>query len=508
MKKWISLMLAAVLLVSLAGCASGSTGSQTSSAANVKAGTPSYADDRQIELAAYCGPAREGYRFYNGAYGKDPSDPDGGWNSFITQQNFQDYKDCGFTYLMSEGDAYYDYNYGKNKSVSSFKDSDLYAYMELAEKMGIPVMVASNGLISMTSSSDYRLTDDQKSFLQQMVGDLSNYSVFKGFTFRDEPGTDCAKTFQTVQKFLLGMKSNLYFFTSMLPIYGNDLTKYTTSGTTNKVDAYKDYIKAFSSATGTFAYDYYPLWADPVQNTTYVDTAWYQNLELVAKSARDDHFDTGITVQSCSFGAKGAEQTSQHKRTITSKADISFQVYTALAYGMKYINYFTYWQHYSNSDTESFYSAMVNYPAKNGGQPVKTDAYYAVQATNQEIKKFDNVFLNYDWKGTVAVAKKGSSKSALLAQVGNYTSPRIRSVSATNEAIIGCMKDSKGYDGFMIVNSTDPGQKLDSAVTVTFNNATTAIAYVHGTPQTVTLNNGSYTFKLGSGEGVFVIPIV
>ena len=108
----------------------------------------------------------------------------------------------------------------------------------------------------------------------------------------------------------------------------------------------------------------------------------------------------------------------------------------------------------------------------------------------------------------MAVTKEGTQKSLMLAQAGDYVSPRIESVTATDETIIGCMKDKDGYDGFMIVNVTDPGLKLSDSVTVTFKKASKAIVYVHGKEQTIELKDGTYTFDLESGEGVFVIPIV
>ena len=174
---------------------------------------------------------------------------------------------------------------------------------------------------------------------------------------------------------------------------------------------------------------------------------------------------------------------------------------------MKYITYFTYWEHWNAGDVEDFYGAMVLYPEKNGQEPVKTEAYYAVKAVNEEIKKFDHVFLNFDWQGTMAVTKKDAAKSPLLAQAGKYTSPRIKSATSTEETIIGCMKDKDGYDGFMIVNVTDPGKNISDEVTVTFKEASKAIVYVQGEEQTIDLKDGIYTFKLTSGEGVFVIPI-
>ena len=74
-------------------------------------------------------------------------------------------------------------------------------------------------------------------------------------------------------------------------------------------------------------------------------------------------------------------------------------------------------------------------------------------------------------------------------------------------AIIGCMKDADGYDGYWVVNATDPGQDLSNNVTVEFKKATKAIAYIQGEETEIELEDGKYTFSLAAGEGVFVIPI-
>lgn len=503
-KRAISMTLALLMLTGIGGC---TKEDKSDEPLNVTAGTPVYEDDTYIELAAYCGPRRGGYRFWNGYYGQYEKDPAGGWDGWITEEAFRDYMDCGFTYLLTEQDAMYDYSFKKEKAVTEFKDSDLYTYMELAEKMNIPVVVYADNLTQMTGSTDPRLTEDQKAFLAEMVADLSKYKMFKGFTFRDEPSIGSAKTFAAVKTYLDSLKSDLYYFTSFLPIYCNDLSRLSTENTNDKEAAYKDYINAFSDAVGTFAYDNYPLYTDPVKGTTYVEDTYFQNLRIVAENAKEKKYDAGITIQSFAGGSSGAEGVSAHKRATNAKEDITFQVYTALAYGMKYINYYTYWEHWSQSDAESYYSSMVMYPEKNGEAPIKTDAYYAVKAANEEIKKFDHVFMKFDWEGTTVLTGKNKTLTTALKLAGNYQSPRIASAEATDDTIIGCMKDEKGYDGYMIVNATDPGQKCSDKVTVEFKEASKAIAYINGEEQTITPKNGKFTFELEPGAGVFVIPI-
>lgn len=499
MKKWLCMFLAIMMLTGLTAC-----GGEKEAELEVKEGTPTYADDKQMEMAAYCGPRREGYRYWGGVYGKHPDDPVEGWEGWITREAFQDYIDCGFTYLFPEQDGAYDATYknGKYKTVTNFKDSDLYPYMELAEEMNIPVVVFSSKLMTLASSTDSRISDDDKAYLSQMVEDLSQYKCFKGVTLRDEPSIKMAKATGAVVDYLNSLKPDMYYFTSCLPIYINNIETLTTNKTDSLEEAYRDYIDAFSEAIGTFSYDGYPLIENSALAQTSVRAEWFQNLKLLAEQAKANKFDAGITIQSHGFDVNSTF----HYRPVNTKADVAFQMYTSLAYGMKYVNYYTYWQHWI--DYEMVSTAMVNYPEKNGEAPIKTDTYYAVKDVNWEVKKFDHVFLNFDWQGTMSLVPEGKNASTTLSYVGDYKNPRIASASATEEAIIGCMKDKDGYDGYWIVNATDPGKLLSNSVTVEFKKASKAIAYIKGEEQEITLKDGKYTFELESGDGVFVIPIV
>ena len=115
--------------------------------------------------------------------------------------------------------------------------------------------------------------------------------------------------------------------------------------------------------------------------------------------------------------------------------------------------------------------------------------------------------MRYDWQGTMAVPKTEAEKSELLNGVSEYTSTRIQTITASEEAIVGCMKDSQGFDGFMIVNATDPGKNLSNTITVQFNDAKKALCYINGERQVVQLENGEFEYEFAAGEGIFIIPI-
>lgn len=500
MKRIGCLLLAMITASSLLGC--GGTGKEKEPDIQVTAGTPVYEDDSFIERGAYCMPAKEDYAYPDSVNGGlDASKAN--YKSNLNEQEFKDYKDAGFTFMLTE----YDADWGMNEK---FTETNLHTTMELAEKVGIPVIVSTTPLTLFTDTDDFRMSDENKAYLQELVSTLSTYEMFHGFSFRDEPKTEYAQTFKVYQDYLKSLKPDATFFTSMHPIYGSASVSFSTDGQ-DLNEVYAKHVDAYLEATNTYVYDYYPLWVDGATKTNYIKDSWYENLEMVASKAKNyDGATIGLTVQSSSFGAPGLQESATRSRTVSTKADIGFQVYSGLAYGVKTLGYFTYWLHWGAEDktVETFYDAMVMPPEKSGEPGVKTDCYYAVQAVNQEIDKFDHVMMKYNWQGTMAVAPEGNTKSMLLSKAGDYQNERVKEVSVSEETIIGCLKDGEGYDGYMIVNATEPSANKTDTVTISFYKATKALAYIHGEEQTITLENGSYTFEVGAGEGVFVIPLV
>ena len=501
MKTIFCVLLVLTMLLGMTACGGNS---EPEVELNVPEGKPSYTDDRELTLYAYAGPRSGGYRWQvNGQ--THPDDPKGGWNSFVTEKDFLDYKNAGFTLLYPENDVSHELT-SKGLSTSNFKDSTLYEYMELAEKVGLDVLVHSDRLTLLTQGSSPLLDADTKAYIAGLIAALSGYDSFYGITLRDEPRVNNFRIFEQVTQYIHSLKSDCRTLTCMLPVYGAPhLGAQAGDGT---IESYKKYIQDFGKLDNMFCYDYYPLRWSPTTGENYLRDTWFQNLELAAAGGKEGGFDMGVVIQSCAYGAVGGEGISDHARSIKTKADVGYQLYTSLAYGAKTIGYFTYWQHRSEGHphiNESFYDGMVMYPEKNGQESVKTDAYYAVQAANMEVKKFDHVLLNFEWQGTTALTVE--DEFGTMKFVEDYEAPRIAEASATQDAIIGHLKDKDGYDGFMIVNAVEPSKEVTSSVTVKFREATSAIAYIEGEETEIPLQDGSYTFELDAGEGVFVIPI-
>ena len=215
---------------------------------------------------------------------------------------------------------------------------------------------------------------------------------------------------------------------------------------------------------------------------------WYLNLQYVANEVKEHNysFTTGITIQACKLTGWSNNRASYETYAPEKKEDIGFQVYTAMAYGIKDINYFTYEDHWNDTVVEG---GMTEHPL----------VYDAVSVVNAEIDKFANVYQSFSWKDTLDVAAGTTNSST-----GN---DRLASVAADGaRAFVGCMKDTDGFDGYMIANASGPREGTATKVILKFNDADSAIVYIDGVKSIVELTDGLYTVTVPSGEGVFIIP--
>ena len=399
--------------------------------------------------------------------------------NFINDTEFQKYKEAGFTYLIAETDA----KYGSET---------LGTYMQLAEKHDLDVVLMDDAINEMLQGNpEHPVNADIIAFRTNDM--LANYpETFKGWMLRGEPPIEYLGYYTDVTTAIKKIDPRNYLYTACLP-YHATIDNFTTDETvTDKGEAYTSYIHSYGKLLGEFNYDLYPLQA---KNALRSD--WLQNLALAAGTAKENGFPTGITLQSCEYYTNWGLK----NRIPDDEQDIGFQMYTALAYGMRKINYFTYWEHYRQNTSNYYTASMVMYPTDGGTESVTTKIYDAVKSVNTEIKKYDHVLMNYGWEGALALGGATDGTTS-------YANSRIASCNATSDAVIGCMKDAVGYDGYMIANANNPATSEETIVTIRFNHATKAIVYIDGEREEVSLENGSYTVTVPIGEGIFVIPVI
>ncbi len=82
----------------------------------------------------------------------------------------------------------------------------------------------------------------------------------------------------------------------------------------------------------------------------------------------------------------------------------------------------------------------------------------------------------------------------------------VKKVEGTEDVLVGVFEDKDAREGYMVVNFTDPGRKLDNEVTLTVESVHNAIVVLNGVKSVRPVKDGKLTLSLKSGEGCFVIP--
>ena len=483
------------------------------------------------------------------------SAPEVGQKSTPTVEDLKTYFDAGYKYLLlelSNNMAYVAFNNGKTSEYIS----DLEYMMNLALQYEsiygagtCPVLIWDANVWAAQNCADTSTFDSYKDNITEVYYLLRDkyYSVFKGYSFSDEPCRYMASAFANVYSYIyndLGGKDLKYFF-SMLPSDGADLsseylnnavrltsttpfwadstgyanvttTEYTSWLANNtygvsSASYYSEYLYYLDSFAKEFdqygikdvmfGCDIYPFRSDDVFEPYYLSV-----LECTARVCQKYGFESSLTVQTMSDGTTAS---SDNTFTYFNKQSyISQQIYAALAYGAKEYATFTYMPHHYATSSQS---AIMGWTEENGEWVRTKTAYYDwVKSTNNAVNSFDNVLSAYEWKGTVV--KKGTFSSVIRYQksYSSYTDSRLTVTQAYYDLIVGCFDCtlSSGNDAYMFVNMEYASNTTARTYKFKLADCTQVIAYQNGNVTTLTADsNGVFTLNLAAGNACFVVAI-
>lgn len=420
---------------------------------------PTYVSDEQFRFAAYISPPPAGVG--SGTLVNNPN--------YITVENYRVMKDCGFNYAYS----------GHLRN-----EQDVIAALEVADEVGgIKYLVRDDSDLNamLYDESGTREWDEQKAKVAAKWEKFMQYDSFGGAMIIDEPNAKYFGNIRAVKDWYVEKYPSLDFNTNLLPNWAgaNQLGS----------ESYDKYVSDFMETVepSQISYDYYPF-VDRNGKQAFFRTGFFSNLETIAYTAKEH--DVPFYVYLLTLAHLQYSE-------MTHYSDIAWQVYNAMAFGCRGAQTFTYWTLMQDGQT----GVVDSY-----GRP--TACYYALQEVISEVRAMENVYMNFDWQGTMAyVADEDRPNVHLRAMSRTLEShPRIKSLSATEDVIAGTFKDEDGKDAFMICNVTLPADRKTATVTVNFNDATRAIVYAKGKAFVRKLDKGTLKIDVGAGEGWFVIP--
>lgn len=301
--------------------------------------------------------------------------------------------------------------------------------LDLAERYGLKVSVADPRI---------RGTDEE---IKEVVETYKDYWATGGYYIRDEPGIGELSREAHIYKEVLRHDNTKNPYVNLFPnIYGKEYE----SG----------YVRAWIEEVGSenlryLSYDNYPFLANDGFDNNYYDTA-----DIIRRVGLEYDIKTASYLQSIGYGSSPSNV---HHRT-PSEADLRFSAYSYLAYGFKYVTWFTYWT--PTNRGEYFEDAIID---PNGNKTVRYEPFKQI---NGEMKQLGKTLIKLDAVEVFHTGETMPTPSTKLLPDNFYVQP----VNSNDEMIVSYMlhkENGKSY--VMVVNKSlkeakDFNLKVDSAV--------------------------------------------
>lgn len=343
-----------------------------------------------------------------------PADVNGIGNpSFISNKYYQLAKKAGINIL-----------YGLYESLET-RPHDVLTAMNCALQSRLRYLAFSSG-ISLKKSMDEMQAD--------LTGFCTDHPAYLGVLVYDEPAEAEFDQLEKLASYYHSMLPEKLFYANLLP-YCAKVTqikkrKQDESGRPTTIQEYKNYLETFIQKLdpAVISFDNYPCeGAFPEMANHY-----FLNLSMVSAAAQKYKKPAWCFIQTCSW---------KPNVRVPSAAEILWQVNTALAYGMKGIQYFTFWQPLADG---VWRGGMI---APNGEIYPQ---YYYVQDANRQIQLCQHLLMKSEFAG---IMLHGASPAPIPEQdILPFFGP-LAGISGEIPVLAGCFK-LQGKAGIYVVNNS------------------------------------------------------
>ena len=316
--------------------------------------------------------------------------------SFNTLETWQTVRDCNFTFCGTDGG----YSVEANKK-----------RLDLCEQLGLKALVV-DGRISweMVAQDDWRET------IAEIVADYGSHPALYGYYLKDEPNYQHFEALGEISREFEAQDPAHLPYINLFPTYASVQQLGTPT--------YEDHLDKFLSIVKprVLSYDHYCLLRDGGIRPDY-----FENLGLI----RDYGPRYGVPPWNTSLSLAHLAYRDP------TEAEMRWQIYTSLAYGMKGIMYFTYWTNGTLAAQERF--GIVD----DEGKPARL--YPIVSQLNAEMKALGKTLLGLTSTGVYHTGEVPAGG----ARLGTDAIVRLPD---DMPLLIGFFKDAEGGDFAMIVN--------------------------------------------------------
>ena len=345
--------------------------------------------------------------------------------------------------------------------------------LEYAEKYNISYVAIGTGFDSATNENTLE-PQIYKTLIKNKPKALG------GVIIKDEPSRSHFEQIATSRAtFERVLGKNFLYHSNVFPDYATERQRYGSGeipeGGYSHEQYIDDYISIYKPQILSFAY--YPLYEAGIMQHGYFD-----NMSVMRKKAAEAKIPFWFYVQTCSFS---------NNTRIPNEADLHWLVNTALAYGAKGIQYFTYVVPISFPGGEQFNGAMIDLQ----GNP--TEVYGYAQTVNKFITEIDEVLMCSLSKG---IMKSGTSACGEIPEKDVVASYGALSGVEGDSVLVGCF-DYNGRAAYYVVNNS-----ITDACTATLKFSQAVNGYVHNyAGKTDISKKKSLEIELGAGKAALVV---
>jgi hypothetical protein len=379
-------------------------------------------------------------------------------------------------------------------------------------------------------STRFPSRDALDNYVRSQLALYKDHPAFYGVMLADEPSFHNAYCYGEIYKSIKRVMPECYVQYNLMPMEQDTaaIERFYTGVANNKATsaqieaAYKQYVTLFLDTMGTdyIQYDDYPfksatdgMWFWET-TTPYVDPTSLRNIQLIAELAKERGLDVKVVTQSCLM-RKGGSNGDVLIRQITED-DARWLNNYLMGFGVKQINYFTYWTKHANSSSGEYFNEGGSFVNRDGTTTAVYNFMKTIMANNTA---FAPTISHFEYNASKVVTGNSYKFSDEHIVWGAMTADSFRFVTGvttnTDATLITELYDKDGYNYmYMVMNTIDPNEKnangKDTAqtITVTFD-GTYDMVYVYdqtGARTAGTLANNTYTVTLTAGQAVYLLP--
>lgn len=389
-------------------------------------------------------------------------------------------------------------------------------YMKLMADAGINLLIGVKDMwiwegdgapmLDLAEQHGISIIADLRDWDGKTIPEYVDYPALKGFLMFDEPSSPAFEEL-AVQKeqFEAVMPENLMFFVNLFPepcgyesLFGDDYNPACVDYETYYQNLFLDTVNP-----ECLSYDGYAL-----QEGGYIRASYFHNFDIAAYRVKQDGIPFWYTL--CSSG----HWTTDGRYVTPTDQELRWQMALGMTYGAKALN------HYVLASPEAGDDNMLAYAT---WEP--TAIYDVVKQVNQEFLAWDDLYMSYEWVGTVGLdvgAKKGDGNlmiTSLEYDIPFEQAGTLTGAESTENLLIGVFQNN-GENAYMVTNAGHV-KMSDKWLRYHFemNDAEVKLQLAEGQYRCVAvINQGNISYvpvnedntvsiHIGAYDGVFVIPI-